>query len=104
LSCPDTAKCILLDDLPAAEDQHAHGVTAGAKDKENRVWYQWTEYCRIICNEHDIFLQELPPGFCTQLFGVFAAALQKRQFSRLNERPLGASTVEEAMAKIGSDL
>ncbi len=91
----------MLDDLLAAEDQRSQGVTAGTKGKENRVWYRWTEYCIIICNEHDIFLQHLPPRFRTRLFGAFAAAMQRRQFSRPDERPLGASTVEEAVAKLG---
>jgi hypothetical protein len=50
---------------------------------------------------NDFYLQELPPRFRTSLFGAFATALHRRQFSRLDEKPLGAHTVEEAMAKLG---
>ncbi len=85
----------------AAEDQQSQGVGAGTKGKEHRVWYRWTEYCKIICNEHYLFLQDLPPRFRTRLFGAFAATLRRRQFSKPDERPLGASTVEEAVAKLG---
>ncbi len=37
----------------------------------------------------------------TAEIGAFAAALRRRQFSKPDERPLGASTVEEAVAKLG---
>ncbi len=90
-----------MDDLVAAENQRSAGVGQGTKDKENRVWKRWCEYCRIIDNEYDLFLQDLPTKFRTRLFGAFAATLRRRQFSRLDERPLVAGTVEEAMAKLG---
>ncbi len=88
-------------DLLAAELQRADGVGEGTKNKENRVWTRWYKYCRIICNEHDIFLTHLPPNFRTRLFGAFAAAIRRRQFSRPNEKHLGASTVKEAVEKLG---
>ena len=56
---PSTARDILVGDLLAAELQRADGVGEGTKNKENRVWTRWCEYCRIICNEHDIFLADL---------------------------------------------
>ena len=64
-----------MDDLVAAENQRADGVAQGTKYKENRVWKRWSEYCRIIDNKHDLFLQDLPSKFRTRLFGAFAAAL-----------------------------
>jgi hypothetical protein len=41
------------------------------------------------------------PEFRTRLFGAFAAALRRRQFSAPNKIPLGAGTVEETMAELG---
>ena len=90
-----------MGDLLAAEHQRADGVGEGTKGKEDRVWKRWCEYCRIICNEQDLFLTNLPSRFRTRLFGAFAAALRRRLFSRPDEKPLGASTVEEAVAKLG---
>jgi hypothetical protein len=90
-----------MDDLIAADDQRASRVGQGTKDKESRVWRRWCEYCHIIDDEHDLFLQDLPSKFHTRLLGAFTAALQRCQFSKPDERPLGSSTVEEAVAKLG---
>jgi hypothetical protein len=98
---PTSARDILMDDPMAAEDQRADGIGKGTKDKEHRVWIRWCEYCRVLSNEHDLFLQELPEKFRTRLFRAFTAALCQCQFSRPDERPLVAGTVEEAMAKLG---
>jgi hypothetical protein len=59
----------------AAESQKAEVVGKGTMDKEKRTWRRWCEYCSIIQNDHDIYLQELSPEFRTRLFGAFAAAL-----------------------------
>jgi hypothetical protein len=93
-----------MDDLVAAENQRADGVAQGTKDKENQVWKRWSEYCQIIDNEHDLFLQDLPSKLRTRLFGAFAAALRRRQFSKPDKRPLVAGTVEEAVVKLGQIL
>jgi len=85
----------------AAESQRAEGVGKGTTDKEKRTWRRWCEYCSIIQNDHDIYLQELSSEFRTRLFGAFAAALRRRQFSRPDKNPLGAGTVEETVAKLG---
>jgi hypothetical protein len=84
----------------AAEDQRSEGVGEGTKSKETRVWKRWCEYCSIIQNDNDIYLQGCSPEFRTRLFGAFAAALRRRQFSAPNKIPLGAGAIEETMAKL----
>jgi len=84
----------------AAEDQRSEGVGEGTKSKETRVWKRWCEYCSIIQNDTDIYLQGCSPEFRTRLFGAFAAALRRRQFSAPNKIPLGAGAIEETMAKL----
>jgi hypothetical protein len=68
-------------DLLAAEGQRAEGVGKGTTDKEKRAWKRWCEYCSIIQNDYDIYLQDLSPEFRTRLFVAFAAALRRRHFS-----------------------
>jgi hypothetical protein len=70
-------------DLLAAQVQRESGVTKGTRDKEHRVWKRWLEYTKCINFEHDIWLTYLTPESQTTIFGAFAAALQRRQFSRL---------------------
>ena len=43
----------------------------------------------------------LHPEHRTYVIGAFAAALRQREFSRPNEKSLVASTVQEAVAKLG---
>ena len=95
-----TAIDILLGDLAAAENQRHDGVTKSTRDKEARVWKRWTEYCSIIENDDDIYLQRLAPPLRTALFGAFAAALRRRQFSKPDEKELGAGTISETLAKL----
>ncbi len=81
--------------------KRTEGVGKGTTDKEKRTWRRWCEYCSIIQNDHDVYLQNLSPEFRTRLFGAFAVALRRRQFSRPGKNPLGASIVEETVAKLG---
>jgi len=90
-----------MGDLVAAENQRDEGITKGTKDKETRVWKRWIDYCRIIENDDDIYLQRFAPPLRTAMFGAFAAAYRRRQFSRPDEKELGASSVQEALAKLG---
>jgi len=90
-----------LDDLLAAEKQRDDGITQNMKDKETRVWKWWSDYARSIGFSEDIWLSSLLPEQRTHIMGAFAAAYCRRQFSRPDERDLVASTVQEAMAKLG---
>jgi len=88
-------------DLMAAEMQRENGVTKNTRDKETRVWRQWNEYTRCINFDNDVWLEKLTPESRTTIFGAFAAALHRRQFSRPDEADLASSTVQEAIAKLG---
>jgi hypothetical protein len=90
-----------LDDLLAAEMQRDEGITQNTRDKESRVWHRWVEYTRSIEICHDVWMSELHPEQRTYVIEAFAAALRRREFSRPDEKFLVASTVQEAMAKLG---
>ncbi len=89
-----------MDDLLAAEVQRDDGVTKNTRDKETRVWKRWVEYTKLIEFDHDIWLESLLPENRAKLRIAFAAALRRRQFSRLDEKNLAAGTVQEAVAKL----
>jgi hypothetical protein len=90
-----------LDDLLAAEMQRDEGVTKNTKDKECRVWRRWLTYADAIGFSHDIWLSNLFPEQRTHIFGAFAAALRRREFSTPDPKCLVAATVQEAVAKLG---
>jgi hypothetical protein len=46
-------------------------------------------------------LSDLQPEQQTYVIGAFAAALRQREFSKPDEKSLVASTVQEAVAKLG---
>jgi hypothetical protein len=81
--------------------QRDQGVTKNTKDKEDRVWRRWVDYSKSIGFSHDIWLESLQPEQRTYVFGAFAAAIRRREFSRPDEKCLVASTVQEAVAKLG---
>jgi len=85
----------------AAEMQRDEGVTQNTREKECRVWRRWVEYTKSIEICHDVWLSELRPDQRTYVIGAFAAALRRREFSRPDEKCLVASTVQEAVAKLG---
>jgi hypothetical protein len=97
----DSARNILLGDLLAAEVQRDNGVTKNTRDKEARVWRRWLEYTKLIEFEHDIWLESLSPENRARFMGAFAAVLQRRQFSRPDEKDLAAGTVQKTVAKLG---
>jgi len=90
-----------MDDLLAAEMQRNEGVTQNTKDKESRVWRRWSEYATSVGFCQDIWLTSLLPEQRTYIIAAFAAALRRREFSRPDEKDLAASTVQEAVAKLG---
>jgi hypothetical protein len=92
---------MLLDDLLAAEMQRDEGVTKNTKDKEARVWRGWVEYSKSIGFSHDVWLSNMQREHQTYIIGAFAAALRRREFSKPDEKSLVASTVQEAVAKLG---
>ena len=92
---------MLLDDLLAAEMQRDEGVTKNTKDKEARVWRRWVEYSKSIGFSHDVWLSNMQREHQTYIIGAFAAALRRKEFSKPDEKSLVASTVQEAMAKLG---
>jgi hypothetical protein len=85
----------------AAEMQREGGVTKNTKDKEARVWRRWVDYTKCINFNQDMWLQRLTPDSRTIIFGAFAAALRRRQFSRPHNTDLASSTVQEAVTKLG---
>jgi hypothetical protein len=85
----------------AAEMQRNEGVTQNTKDKESRVWRRWVEYSNSIGFCHDIWLEGLCSEHRIYIIGAFAAALRRREFSRPDKKGLVASTVQEAVAKLG---
>jgi hypothetical protein len=85
----------------AAEMQRDKGVTQDTRDKEGRVYRRWVEYAHSIGLAHDIWLSGFQSEQRTYLIGAFAAALRRREFSCPYEKSLVASTVQEAMAKLG---
>jgi hypothetical protein len=85
----------------AAEMQRNEGVTQNMKDKEGRVYKRWIAYANAIGFSRDIWLSSLSAEHRVHIIGAFAAALQRREFSRSDPKCLVASTVQEAMAKLG---
>jgi hypothetical protein len=85
----------------AAEMQREGGITKNTREKESRVWRRWVDYTKCINFESDVWLQKLTAESRTIIFGAFAAALRRRQFSRPDETDLAASTVQEAITKLG---
>jgi len=81
--------------------QREMGVTKGTRDKEKRAWNRWSEYTRCIGFTHDIWLKSLTPEQRTTVFGAFAAALRRRQFSRPDSTDLASGTVQETITKLG---
>jgi hypothetical protein len=77
------------------------GLPTNTRDKEARVWRRWNEYTKCINFNSDIWLQRLTPDSRTVIFGAFAAALRRRQFSRPDENDLASATVQEPIAKLG---
>jgi len=65
------------------------------------VWHQWVDYSHSIGFSHDLWLSNLYPEQRIYVVGAFAAALRRREFSRPDEKFLVASTVQEAVAKLG---
>jgi hypothetical protein len=59
------------------------------------------EYAKLIELEQDIWLENISPEGRTKVMGAFAAALQRRQFSRVDKNDLAAGTVQETVAKLG---
>jgi hypothetical protein len=59
------------------------------------------EYARLIEFEQDIWHENISPEGRTRIIGAFAAALQRRQFSRPDKNDLAAGTVQETVAKLG---
>ena len=90
-----------MDDLVLAENQRDQGITRGAKEKEERAWRRWIEFCEYIKNSYDPYMQELTPKVRTQIYGAFASALRRRVFSRPDEAELATGTVQETVAKVG---
>jgi len=50
-----------MDDLILAENQRDQGITRGTKEKEERAWHRWIEFCEYIENSYDPCIQELTP-------------------------------------------
>jgi len=85
----------------AAEMQRDEGVTKNTKDKECRVHKRWIAYTDAIGFARDVWLSSLSPEHRVHVIGAFAAALRRREFSQSDPKCLVASTVQEAVAKLG---
>jgi hypothetical protein len=92
---------MLMADLLAGEMQRENGVTKGTRDKEQRAWRWWVEYTKCIDCKQDVWLERLTPDQQTTIFGAFAVALRRCQFSKPNSTELAAGTVQEAVTKLG---
>jgi hypothetical protein len=92
---------MLMADIMAAEMQREMGVTQGTKDKERRAWNRWCKDTKCIGFQDDVWLTKLTPEYRTTIFGAFAAALRRRQFSRPDTTDLASGTVQETLAKLG---
>jgi len=68
------------------------------------VWRRWSEYASSVGFSQDIWLTSLLPEQQTYIIAAFAAALRRREFSRPDEKDLAASTVQEAVAKLGETV
>jgi hypothetical protein len=95
---------MLLAVIVAAEIQREMGITKGTNDKEKRAWSRWVEYTKCIGFHEDVWLRQLTPEHRTTIMGAFAAALQRRQFSKPDTTELAAGTVQETIAKLGEVL
>ena len=101
---PSPSKNYLLDDLLAAQMQRDEGVTQNTKDKECRAWKEWLTYANSISLSHDIWLKSLTSEQQNHVFGAFATTIRWREFSKADPKCLVASTVQEAMEKLGESF